>query len=99
MLLNRGVRCQEFGQSSAEAFGPGSDPVNNGSTTRSVIDSMKAATHATFFLLRTCRVGDVGFSQERKFITPYHFGEMGMESKSVDVMLADWHDKLRGRDV
>lgn len=52
-----------------------------------------------FFLLRTCRVGAVEFSQAGKFITPYHLGEMGMEPKSVDALLADWHDKLKRRDV
>jgi hypothetical protein len=46
-----------------------------------------------------CRVGAVEFSQEGKFITPYHLGEMGMEPKSVDALLADWHEKLKKRDV
>ena len=32
-----------------------------------------------FFLLRTCRVGAVEFSQQGKFITPYHIGELGLE--------------------
>lgn len=52
-----------------------------------------------FFLLRTCRVGAVEFSQKGRFITPYHLGEYGLEPKFVDVLLADWHDRLRGRDV
>ncbi len=52
-----------------------------------------------FFLLRTCRVGAVEFTQQGKFITPYHLGELGLEPKFVDVLLADWHSKLKGRDV
>ncbi len=52
-----------------------------------------------FFLLRTCRVGAVEFSQQGRFITPYHLGEFGLEPKFVDVLLADWHGKLKGRDL
>lgn len=52
-----------------------------------------------FFLLRVCRVAAVEFSQEGKFITPYHLGELGLEPRCVDVLLADWHEMLRGRDV
>lgn len=52
-----------------------------------------------FFLLRTCRVGAVEFSRGGQFITPYHLGELGLEPNFVDVLLAEWHEMLRGRDV
>lgn len=32
-------------------------------------------------------------------MTDYHLGEMGMEPRSVDALLADWHDKLKRKDV
>lgn len=52
-----------------------------------------------FFLLRTCRIGFVQFSQSGEFNTPYHLGEMGMEPEKVNALLAEWHELLRRRDV
>lgn len=34
-----------------------------------------------------------------QFILPYHLGKLGLEPKFVDMLLADWHRKLKGRDV
>ena len=52
-----------------------------------------------YFLLRTCRNGQVRFNRRGEFTAAHHHGRLGIDPEKLGPVLAECNEKLRGRDT
>lgn len=52
-----------------------------------------------YFLLRTCRNGQVRFNRQGQFTAAHHHGRLGIDPDKLGPVLAECNEKLKGRDI